>query len=234
MGTTSRRCATAKRALPDETLQLPGSIDLGRRVAAYSSGWVGWGPRRCWPPSADPLGGGSVESASVLESIAEVAIALAGFGGIAAGLGYRARGSWSRDDQLRLMLLASAGLAVVFACFLPYVTYHLGSSAPWRLAGALFLVVVLFGLLYQVWFFRRRITQFGNRILPAAYSRIASWLVFTTQIVALALLFAVVLGYAGPREFGFYLSAVLLLLVQAALFFVRLLITSFRTSEPAA
>ena len=142
-------------------------------MAAYSSGWVGCGPRRCWPPSADPLGGGSVESASVLESIAEVAIALAGFGGIAAGLGYRTRGSWSGDDQVRLMLLASAGLAVVFACFLPYVTHHLGSSAPWRLAGALFLVVALFGLLYQVWFLRRRLMQFGSRRLPAAYSRIA-------------------------------------------------------------
>ena len=44
-----------------------------------------------------------MESASVLESIAVVAIAFAGFGGIAAGLGYRARGTWSPDDQMRLI-----------------------------------------------------------------------------------------------------------------------------------
>ncbi len=176
-----------------------------------------------------------MESASVLESIAEVAIALAGFGGIAAGLGYRTRGTWSPDDQARVILLASAGLVVVFACFLPYVTHHLGSTAPWRVASALFLVILTGGLLYQVWFFRRRIkgAPGESRRLPVAYSRIATWLILISWILASALLFTVVIGSAGPREFGFYLSAVLLTLVQASAYFVRLLITSFRMGGPA-
>jgi len=167
-----------------------------------------------------------MDSASVLESIAEVAIALAGFGGIAAGLGYRARGTWSRDDQFRLMLLAGVSLVVVFACFLPYVTYHLGSTAPWRVASAVFLVFPAFGVISQLWFFRRG--------LPAGYSRIAAGLVVIAQVAVLALLFAVALGYTGPREFGFYLSAILLSLFLASLFFVRLLATSFRSGGPAA
>ena len=167
-----------------------------------------------------------MESASVLESIAEIAIALAGFGGIAAGLGYRARGTWSPDDQLRLILLALMGLTVVFGCFLPYVTHHLGSTAPWRMASALFLLVPAFTTLYMIWFIRRG--------LPAGYSRIATWLVAIAQNAALVLLLTAALGYAGPREFGFYLSAVLLTLFQASLFFVRLLVASFRSSEPAA
>jgi hypothetical protein len=145
--------------------------------------------------SVQTLDGRSVESTSVLESIAEVA--LAGFGGIAAGLGYRARGEWSPEDQLRLIWLAASGLAVVFACFLPYVTHHLGSSTPFRMASALFLPITTFGLLFQVWLNRRG--------LPAGYSRIAAWLVFVAQISASALLFTAAFGYAAPREFGFYL-----------------------------
>jgi hypothetical protein len=167
-----------------------------------------------------------VESAGVLESIAEVGIALAGFGGIAAALGHRARGIWSPEDRVRLILLAAFSLAVVFACFLPYVTYHLGSTAPWRMASALFLPFPVSALLYQVWLNRRG--------FPGGYSRIAAWLLFTSLIASSALLFTAAFGYAGPREFGFYLSAVLITLFQASLVFVRLLITSFRSSEPAA
>ena len=167
-----------------------------------------------------------MESASVLESIAEVGIALAGFGGIAAALGHRARGIWSPEDRLRLILLASFSLGVVFACFLPYVTHHLGSTAPWRLASTLLLPGPTSALLYQVWLNRRG--------LPVGYSRIAASLLFTSLIGSSTLLLTAALGYAGPREFGFYLSAVLITLFQASLVFVRLLITSFRGGEPAA
>jgi hypothetical protein len=167
-----------------------------------------------------------MEYASVLESIAEVGIGLAGFGGLAAGLGYRARGTWSPQDQFRLIMLASSALAVVFACFLPYVTHHLGSTAPWRMASALFLPFPTLSLLYVLWRARR--------VALAGYSRIAGSLGIIFLIGASALLFATALGYADPREFGFYLSAILLMLLYASLFFFRLLITSFRSSEPAA
>jgi len=167
-----------------------------------------------------------VESGSVLESIAEVAIALAGFGGIAAGLGYRARGEWSRDDQVRLIGLALFGLAVTFACFLPYVTHELGSGAPFRLASALYLPVVASGWLFQIWFNRRGV--------PDGYSATAALLNFMAQVAASALLLATALGYAGGREFGLYLSAIILMLFHTSVLFVRLLITSFRSEEPAA
>jgi len=98
-----------------------------------------------------------MESGSVLESIAEVAIALAGFGGIAAGLGYRTRGEWSLQDQGRLIWLTALGLVVVFACFLPDVAHHLGSSAPLRVASALLLPITTFILLSMLWFNRRRV-----------------------------------------------------------------------------
>lgn len=167
-----------------------------------------------------------MESGSVLESIAEVAIALAGFGGIAAGLGYRARGEWSRDDQVRLIGLALFGLAVTFACFLPYLTHHLGAAAPLRTASALYLPVTTSGWLFQIWFNRGGV--------PVGYSKAAALLNFVAQIAASALLLAATLGYAVGREFGFYLGAVLLMLFHTSVLFVRLLITSFRSDEPVA
>jgi hypothetical protein len=124
------------------------------------------------------------------------------------------------------MLLALAGLTVVFACFLPHATYHLGSDPPWRIASAFFLPLPILGLLVTGWRTRRG--------LGPGYSRIAAWLTVTAQTSAAALLLAAALGYAGSRQFGFYLSAILLMLLQAGVFFVRLLVTSFRSSEPAA
>jgi len=168
-----------------------------------------------------------MESASVLESIAEVAIALAGFGGIAAGLGCRTRGTWSSDDRQRLTLLASASLVVVFACFLPHVVFQLGFTASWRVASVLFLTYPGIMLVYVLWNWR----QWSS---SPRYSRIAAWLVIGSQILALSFLFAVALGYAEVRQFGFYLAATLLVLFQASLYFLRLLTTSFRSTEPAA
>ena len=56
-----------------------------------------------------------MEPADILQTIAEIAMGLAGFGGIAAGLGYRARGEWRSDDQMRLIGMACTSLLVVFA-----------------------------------------------------------------------------------------------------------------------
>jgi len=84
-----------------------------------------------------------MESADILQGIAEVAIGLAGFAGIAAGLGYRARGSWSEPDRKRLIAVILFALAAIFACFVPYAIYHLGFESPWRIASFLCLYTPL-------------------------------------------------------------------------------------------
>ena len=94
------------------------------------------------------------------------------------------------------------------------------------MASAFFLPVPAFLLLAVV--------SFNRRGVPAGYSRIAAGLFFISQLATSALLLTAALGYAGSREFGFYLCAVLLMLFLTSLFFVRLLITSFRTSQSAA
>ncbi len=209
-------------------LQLVGSsASTGSDSTAFHSSRMGVQSQaeRLWDATHKVLDGGKVESATVLESIAEVAIALAGFGGIAAGLGYRARGDWTRDDQVRLIGLALFGLAVAFACFLPFLARGLGAEAPFRTASALFLPIPTAGFLFQIWFNRHGV--------PPGYSKLASLLNFVALVSASVLLLIVVFGQPAEPAFGFYFAAILATLFHTSVLFVRLLITSFRGNTPA-
>ena len=161
-----------------------------------------------------------MEYAGILETIAEVAIALAGFGGIAAGLGYRAGGTWSESDQARLLGMALVSLSVVFACLLPAVLHYMGVGAVWRWASLLLLPVPISGLLAT-----RR--QYAGGI-PQDVSRVALVVASIAQIIAAILFLLEIVGLAGERAFGIYLGAVVLLLLQASVYFVRLLVSSFQ------
>jgi len=167
-----------------------------------------------------------MESDGVLLSIAEVAIALAGFGGLVTGLGYRARGVWTAADQGRLLVSASISLAVVFGCLLPYVVHHLGALAPWRVASLAFLPAPAAFFLLQIWV--------NLRGVPAEFSKVAAVLITLMQLIAIVLLTITALGRAASHGLGFYLAAVLSMLFAAAVLFLRLLITSFRDESPAA
>ena len=167
-----------------------------------------------------------------LQSIAQVAIALAGFGGIAAGLGYRARGVWSEEDQTRLLGMTISSLIVVFACFVPSAVEHMGSSAPWRISGIPLLVVLVPTCAFSGHALVRRLRAGG--LVPGGYSRLAGSLGMVAQILAIFLLSVLSLGRAAPHELGFYLSSVLFILFLASTLFVRLLIASFRKEDDSA
>ncbi len=167
-----------------------------------------------------------MESDGVLLSIAEVAIALAGFGGLVTGLGYRARGVWTAADQGRLIVSATISLAVVFGCFVPYVVHHLGVPDPWRVASVVFLPAPMVFFLVQVWVNRRGV--------PAEFSKIVAVVVTATHLIAIVLLTIAALGHAAPHGLGFYLAAALAMLFAAAVLFVRLLATSFRDDASTA
>ena len=49
-----------------------------------------------------------VAASDILMTLAEVSIALAGFGGIVAGLGYRSKDNWSSRDKFRLLVTINA------------------------------------------------------------------------------------------------------------------------------
>ncbi len=160
-----------------------------------------------------------MESADVLIGIAEVAIGLAGFAGIAAGLGYRARGgSWSEPDRRRLVAVILFALGAIFACFCPFAIYHLGHENPWIIASVFCMYAPLRGLHIQYKILRAN---------PSGYSSSAMILLGFLEIAILALLITIVLGFGGDHVFGLYLSATLLTLAISSFLFYRLLETSF-------
>jgi len=161
-----------------------------------------------------------MESAEILQTVAEIAMALAGFGGIAAGLGYRVRGDWSDDDQIRLMGMAYTSLLVVFAALLPFVVHHLSDIVPWRVCAIIVLPLQAINLANVFRVFRRGI--------PTAYNPFASILLLLTQLAAFGVLLVICSNCYIESNFGLYLLASVLILVVAALLFYRLLSTSFK------
>jgi len=159
-----------------------------------------------------------MESADVLQGIAEVAIGLAGFASIAAGLGYRAGGSWSEPDRKRLVAVILFALGAIFACFCPYAIFHLGYEDPWKIASMLCLYIPIRGLYSQY-----KIMRYS----PEGYSVTAMYLLTSLEISVILLLLSVIIGLGGSYEFGLYLSATLLTLAISAFLFYRLLETSF-------
>ncbi len=175
-----------------------------------------------------------MESASILQTIAEVAVGLAGFGGIAAGLGYRTRGRWSEQDRLRLVGMVANSLAVVFGCLLPYAVHHLGVQHPWSLSGA----VLALAPAWFLWLQWRRVFALARpaRVkVQSGYNPALARALALIHLTALLLFLVSAIGLPRPeRAFGLYLAAVLLLLFSAAATFLRLLATAFGEDEPAA
>jgi hypothetical protein len=162
-----------------------------------------------------------MESADIFQTVAEIAMGLAGFGGIAAGLGYRASGDWSDDDQVRLMGMAYTSLLVVFAALLPFVIHHLSNVDPWRVCAFIVLPLQAINLVGALRVFRHGI--------PTAYNPFASTILLLNHLAASAVLLVICSNLYIEKNFGLYLLASVLILVVAAMLFYRLLSTSFKS-----
>lgn len=168
-----------------------------------------------------------MESVGILETIAEVSIGMAGFGGIAAGLGYRARGKWSAEDRARLIVMVGVSLIIVFACLVPFVLYFSGVEQHWKIAAMILFPFQATVLAFQIWINRAGI--------PKGYHPLVAILSFIVQLAAMWFLLKVIFYESNPENyFGQYLSVVVLLLVLASILFLRLLVTSFRDSDAAS
>ncbi len=106
-----------------------------------------------------------------LTTVAEIAIAIAGFSGVAAVLGRRSAGEWAPVDVFRLRLLLRASFAIVILCFLPIVLSS-ASVAPkmtWALSSGAWLVwfgtSIAFGLRKA-----RRIAKFTGESIERRYA----------------------------------------------------------------
>ena len=78
------------------------------------------------------------DSAEILVGLAELAVALAGFTGIAVAFGSRDRGGWHPGDRLRLNFLLESSLTAGGFALMSLVLLQLFSSSPetaWRIAS---------------------------------------------------------------------------------------------------
>lgn len=76
-----------------------------------------------------------MDPSGVLLAVAEVGIGLAGFGGIAAGLGCRVHSNWTPQDRMRLIFSATTSLQVVFASLIPYAVYEFAPARAELISG---------------------------------------------------------------------------------------------------
>jgi hypothetical protein len=164
-----------------------------------------------------------LNESDILQTFAEVGVAIAGFTGVVFVLGNRATGEWSHAEQMWFRVLLESSLCVVFFALLPVVlASYLSSSTVWRLSDGLLGICVL--AMYAAWSFR-----FWPHLqaFPTIWRRLAipSTVLMPLQIVACLLVAA---GWLSEFQALVYLL-MLLSLVGLALFnFALLLATSMR------
>jgi len=166
----------------------------------------------------DPLGGGAnLDGGDILQTVAEIAIALTGFTGIVAALGWRRDSPWSRFDLARFRTLLISSLAASLFSLLPFLFFHSGvsSDAVWSVGSgliALYMAVVTF---------------FDARSLRAVtdMSSVDRALVPTFAVLGLAVWGAQIANIIFVHEFAPYLGALLWFILLASLTFVRLLLS---------
>jgi len=94
-----------------------------------------------------------LDTQSILTTVAEVSIALAGFTGVVAVLGNRQKHDWTSEERLQLRTLVETSLTALFASFAPGILYLALTSEPavWRganlILGALHLANLIAFLL---------------------------------------------------------------------------------------
>jgi hypothetical protein len=155
-----------------------------------------------------------MEDAELLLTVAEIAVAFAGFSGLVTILGQRLSRVHPQlvEHNLRAMILTSL-LAVSFSLF-PFLPYKLGVSPgiAWRISAG------VFGLVSAVYFFntgtrRRALGRSGVADVLSAGTLLNA----TLWLLAILVLLAVAAGIAGA---GYYFIALFIVLyVSGQLFF---------------
>jgi hypothetical protein len=97
----------------------------------------------------------------VLLTIAELAVAFAGFSSVVAVFGQRAAGRWSEEDFVRLVFLISSSLVVVFLALLPFFLrlLHFRDATAWAVSSV-FLAAFAVALTAAAW---RHVRAVGSK-----------------------------------------------------------------------
>ncbi len=161
-----------------------------------------------------------IDPPAALLTIAEIAIAVVGFAGIAFVL----RSDSPKPINLfRLQLMVETSVLAVTFSVLPILllTTELASDRVWSLSSAVLGVVTP---IYAASVFIRQAQRFGSTLLPEA--RIADSTVLAATCVVTAALLLNVFGWAFENRFTGYLVGLLASLMSAIGMFVRIVLLS--------
>jgi hypothetical protein len=158
-----------------------------------------------------------MEGSGILQTIAEVAIAVTGFTGIVVALDERGRATWTGFARARFRILLAGSLAALLLALLPFLLHHneVPPRTVWSSCSALVAVFMVPMVVVDVRSFRRHadeIPGFERRAAPLVAG------------LGAALWLSQVLNALRLHAFGPYLAAPLWFLAFSALAFVRLLL----------
>jgi len=163
-----------------------------------------------------------VEGESILQTIAEISVAFAGFTGVVAAFGRGGAAPWTAGDRLRFRVMLGTSLAALSFAILPLIFYYLGvrGASVWSLSSFLLGIYLLGSAVFDVRVFQR------GRVDRAASdppSPVVATVVAVLSIGMTLVQFLNALGILFQRTFGAYLLGLSVLLALSSLMFVRLL-----------
>lgn len=161
-----------------------------------------------------------MQDSDLLQTVAEVGIAVAGFSGVVAFLGERARGDWRVVDLFRFNNLLSSSIAASLLSFAPILIFRLGASESnaWRCSSGLIAAYMLIELVRYGRGLRRLPEREKVEISPPGRALILAIIV---AVLVLQLTAAAGVTYVG--ESAPVLVGLVWLLAFSAFQFVRLL-----------
>jgi hypothetical protein len=160
-----------------------------------------------------------VQGADVLLTIAEVAVAFAGFASIVVLFQHRDPLRWPPAVVVRLRTMIEGSLVTLFSALLPFILFHFGMNgeALWATCSLLFAASICANAVL-IW--RRSKVPLSGGHLSRSFT-------ITVGVITAFVLAALILNSAGlvfPRTFGPYLVGVAWNLVFASLMFLRVVI----------
>jgi hypothetical protein len=160
-----------------------------------------------------------VDRWEALLAIAQIALGLAGFGGVFVAVGGRTTPR-SPADVYRLVMLQSTAFSTLVLSLLPVAFMGLGASedATWRFCSALLAVLLVGVLSFSIWL--RRPHEEEIRI---GEQRWVSWFLWTGAIICFAVQIPNALGLFGEREFGVFFASLVFLVAFGSYLFARML-----------
>lgn len=161
----------------------------------------------------------AADPSDVLLTLAEVAVAFAGFASVVAIFQARWRGDTVPFDLFRFWVMLAFSLALLFFAALPIVLHFLGLSdaTVWRASSALLAAFVVGNAAWIASLIRRGVETVVSSLTPRISA--AAQVTYVISLVAQA---SNVAGLFGGPGFGLYLVGLTMLMVGAGVNFVRL------------